>query len=412
MLKRLGKSRYVWLLLTALGGSALDARHQPDALALLDKAVAAARAIDTVSYKFESGSPAGALGFVVGEVRMKRRTNYVDSWILVSGTVREMPQQGLKDAGFAFATDGERSYSLDHAEKQWASAALVDDPDAAARLIGFGAWGVLRDFVEHKPYWMELTSAVVLKLENPMVFAGVPCNVLLAAFDSPRGLLEVRWYFGREDHLPRGQRWSSATTGQGGDFLFTIQDLRTGLAVERDDFRLAAPSGYVTTSSDLPGAQVGNPAPDWQLTTHTGEPLSLQQLRGKVVVMDFWNSSCYLCHNMMPGIQALHEELRGQDVVILGFNIWEQGDAAAYWRERGFTYPFLPQSDDVAQRYGVVVQPSVVVVGKDGKVVFSQNGAVPDRKASIRAAIQGALREPLDQAPPRTVKKDSSSSGR
>lgn len=391
MLKRLGKTWTAWLLLTVLGSGSLAAQRAPDALALLDKAVAAARAVDTVSYRFESGGPGQSFGWVVGEVRMKRRDHYDTSWILARGTVSEMPQQGLETVDFAFATDGERAYSVDHAEKRWTTAALADEPDAAARLVGFGAWGVLRDFVEHKPYWMELDSAEVLQLEEPTTFAGVPCDVLHAVFDAPQGKTEVRWYLGREDHLPRGQQWSNPALGKAADFPFVIHDLRLGFAVEREDFQLVAPEGYSAVYSDLAGARIGSPAPAWQLATQDGEKLSLQQLRGKVVVMDFWTSSCYLCHNLMPGIQALHEEFRGQRVVILGFNIWEQGDAAAYWQKRGFTYPFLPQSDEVAQGYGIVAQPSVVVVGKDGKVVFSQLGAVPDRTASIRAAIRGVL---------------------
>ena len=107
-------------------------------------------------------------------------------------------------------------------------------------------------------------------------------------------------------------------------------------------------------------------------------------------MLDFWNTWCYLCRTQTPGIAALAAELGGEDVRFFGVNIFETGDPAAYWRERGFPFPILLEGEDLAAALDLPYQPAVAVVDARGEVVFTQLGASPDRTEKVRRAIAQA----------------------
>ena len=85
----------------------------------------------------------------------------------------------------------------------------------------------------------------------------------------------------------------------------------------------------------------GEPAPDFELRTIEGELLTLSDLRGSIVWVNFWAVSCEPCRTEMPAMQRIAEAY-GEDVAILGVNWGEDPERAADFAERlGITYPIL-----------------------------------------------------------------------
>jgi peroxiredoxin len=120
--------------------------------------------------------------------------------------------------------------------------------------------------------------------------------------------------------------------------------------------------------------EVGETAPDWQLTGADGEAHSLSSYRGQVVVMDFWATWCLPCAKVMPRMQKLHEKFSNRAVVVFGVNAWENGDAVALMKEKRYSYELLLNGERIAEAYRVTTLPVVYIVGLDGKIIYCHEG--------------------------------------
>lgn len=138
---------------------------------------------------------------------------------------------------------------------------------------------------------------------------------------------------------------------------------------------------------------MGDAAPDFNLTSLDGNQVSLASLKGEVVLLDFGATWCRPCKAAMPTIQKLHEAYKDKGVVILGVNTWEKNADAAkdYMARNKFTYGRLLNGDDLAKAYGVTGIPTLVIIGKDGKVAMADMGLSDDTGASLRKVIDAAL---------------------
>jgi thiol-disulfide isomerase/thioredoxin len=139
--------------------------------------------------------------------------------------------------------------------------------------------------------------------------------------------------------------------------------------------------------------KVGDAAPDFALKDLSGAEVSLASLKGKVVVLDFWATWCGPCKAAMPVIQKLHDEYASKGVAVLGVNTWEQNQKAVrdYIASKKYTYPCLLDGDKLAEAYGVPGIPTLVVIGKDGKVALIEVGLSDATGGGLRTAIDAAL---------------------
>jgi len=76
--------------------------------------------------------------------------------------------------------------------------------------------------------------------------------------------------------------------------------------------------GLLVTSCAEPSvARVGEPAPDFKLQNLDGQYISLSDLRGKPVLLNFWATWCKFCRDEMPYLQQVYEEWSGKGLVVL-----------------------------------------------------------------------------------------------
>ncbi len=128
----------------------------------------------------------------------------------------------------------------------------------------------------------------------------------------------------------------------------------------------------LTRLSDSAGgdsAMVDSAAPDFSLPSLNGHELSLGQLRGKPVLINFWATWCGPCVAEMPLLDATAQQYLG-DLVVLGVN---QGESAAkvnnFVQLRGFSYPFLiDAAQNVGDLYKVSAYPTSVFIDADGVI--------------------------------------------
>jgi peroxiredoxin len=116
------------------------------------------------------------------------------------------------------------------------------------------------------------------------------------------------------------------------------------------------------------GPEIGKRAPDFTLLTLDGKEVSLSQFRGKVVLLNFWATSCPACDEETPYIQAVFDNWPHDQLEIITVSI---GERAAFVRSfvesRGLTFPTLLDSDEtVSQIYQVSYFPTTFFINADG----------------------------------------------
>lgn len=123
----------------------------------------------------------------------------------------------------------------------------------------------------------------------------------------------------------------------------------------------------------------GEAAPDFTLKNMQGEEVTLSDLRGKVVLVNFWATWCPPCRQEMPSMEELYQHLKSQDFEMLAINVEENGPEAVdkFLKDKSHSFPILfdPQSQ-VQRLYNVTKYPETFVVDRNGIVVEHVMGAI------------------------------------
>jgi peroxiredoxin/outer membrane lipoprotein-sorting protein len=140
-------------------------------------------------------------------------------------------------------------------------------------------------------------------------------------------------------------------------------------------------------SSPIAGAE----APDFTLPDSGGHSVHLRDLRGKVLVVDFWATWCPPCRAQMPILQRMQTELASKGLVVLGLDIGEDAETvSAFAKRQSYTFALLLGAEpDVSAKYYVEAYPTTFVVDRRGRIAYRElGGSSPDK---LRSAVQAAL---------------------
>ncbi len=136
-------------------------------------------------------------------------------------------------------------------------------------------------------------------------------------------------------------------------------------------------------------------APSFEVTTFDGRTLTSEDLRGEVVVVNFWATWCPPCRLEMPALQALHEERASDGLVVLGLatDATGEGPIRAFLEERGFTYPVARAGGSLKRAFGGITGiPTTFVLDREGRIRHRVVGYfVPP---AMKSAVGRLLEEP------------------
>ena len=137
------------------------------------------------------------------------------------------------------------------------------------------------------------------------------------------------------------------------------------------------------------------PAPDFTLKSAEGAILRLGELRGRVVLVNFWATWCGPCKVEMPHLNRLHEKYRASGFVLLGVNIDDDPrQASALATRMGLKFPVLLDTDkSVTRRYALDSMPGTVLIDRDGKVRHVHKGYREGVEATYDAQIRALVKE-------------------
>jgi len=125
-----------------------------------------------------------------------------------------------------------------------------------------------------------------------------------------------------------------------------------------------------------PLISVGSIALDWTLPLYNkNENISLFGLRGKVILLDFWFKNCGPCIESVPHLNAINEKFKNKKFEILSINTWDsKKDIGWFCNKHKVTYQVLMNGKDIAEKYGASGFPTVILLDKQGKVLYSATG--------------------------------------
>ncbi len=140
-------------------------------------------------------------------------------------------------------------------------------------------------------------------------------------------------------------------------------------------------------------------APEWDNATWINStPLSLAQLQGKVVLVEFWTFGCINCQNVQPALKEWHNDYSDKGLVIVGMHAPEFDyekkleNVQQAVKERGIKYAVAIDNDfKTWNKFAVRAWPTMYLVDKQGYIRYSQIGEGAYDKS--RAAIEGLLAE-------------------
>ena len=137
-------------------------------------------------------------------------------------------------------------------------------------------------------------------------------------------------------------------------------------------------------------------APDFSLMSLDGRPLRLRDLRGKLVLLNFWATWCAPCLHEMPSMERLYQTFKPTEFILLAVSMDRQGAEVArpYADNLKLTFPILLDSaSEVARQYGVRGLPTTYLIAPDGVLLGAAVGARDWYRTEAKALLAGLLRQ-------------------
>lgn len=163
-------------------------------------------------------------------------------------------------------------------------------------------------------------------------------------------------------------------------------------ALDQPSFRATYREAVPVPAAEAPTLQ-SKRAPLFALQGLAGAPVRLAAYKGRVVVLDFWETHCAPCIRDMPQLQLLQARYQGKGVVVLGMladnSPGAQGRAPGILKRQGATYQNLVVSKEIAAAYHVNSFPHQLVIGRTGIIELDHTGG--EAMAALTAAIERAL---------------------
>ena len=186
---------------------------------------------------------------------------------------------------------------------------------------------------------------------------------------------------------------------------------------------------FIANMPEMPGAGgegppesklTGSTAPDFTLERMDGSgKVTLSDLKGQVVILDFWATWCGPCKRGLPGLNKLDEwvQAEGLNAQIFAVNVWEEGQSdkvKKFWADNKYSTKVLMGSADkkLTDNYQISGIPMTAVIGTDGNIIEIHSGFAPGMDEMLKKSILEALGKSVlkvegDDAKPENPKQPS-----
>ena len=152
---------------------------------------------------------------------------------------------------------------------------------------------------------------------------------------------------------------------------------------------------FVTSLGGGSLLEIGAVAPSWKLREPNSNKryLSLEQLKGKVVVVDFWSLGCPPCMKMVAELNTVAKDFENRQVAVVGISAWGESkiDVFRLKQKRNLSYHLLVGSSEVVTAYKVDALPTLYILDKEGKIAHRHQGFMS--REALKEAVLSVLGE-------------------
>jgi peroxiredoxin len=213
--------------------------------------------------------------------------------------------------------------------------------------------------------------------------------------DATAGLLRLRELRGRRSWISR--RWLLAATGTLGICICLMalpspkvlahRCLECSVAV----WQSLLPSA--PAQSDLKPPSRRSLAPDFSLKDASGKDVKLAELKGKVVLVNFWATWCEGCQVEIPWFVEFQKEYASRGLVVVGISMDDDGwkSVKPWLKEKKVNYPIVIGNEGLGKQYGLDGMPLTALVDREGRIADVHAGIV--EKAATQEKIRALLQE-------------------
>jgi cytochrome c biogenesis protein CcmG/thiol:disulfide interchange protein DsbE len=149
-----------------------------------------------------------------------------------------------------------------------------------------------------------------------------------------------------------------------------------------------------TALGNSPAPRKGFLAPGFTLESNSGAKFSLEDQKGKVLLINFWTSWCPPCRAEMPAIQRVYTDYRGDGLVVIGINATDQDELTSvksFIADKQLTFPILFDDDgEISRQYNLHSLPTSFFVDQNGIIQDVVIGG-PMAEALLRSRIERML---------------------
>jgi len=191
--------------------------------------------------------------------------------------------------------------------------------------------------------------------------------------------IDPQSYFVRKDKMTSKSISPSGVSNLSVTITFSVARTTANIDESLFSFDPQATKAKLRTAvqKDALTKSIGTEAPNFSMSDLNGKEIELSQLRGKVVLLNFWSSWCVPCRAEMPTIELLHRQLKDKGLVVLGIDEEETQIQATFLRNSGFSFASIAEPKrQVSNRFGVGGIPTTVLIDQKGYIRAYNQGTV------------------------------------
>ena len=381
----------VTLLLSTL---ILSAQELPDAATINRQVKEASGQRKSIEYTKELTGEVTLDGKRVTEVvalgrRIPAQSTIGKQFIALDNPGKARIDLQLVGGGNLLVSDGESTWTYRPSTKTYTKVAAAQTPDGvAANMAVMDVLGFFADTKTTKTVRQEsitvdgqtfdcwvLTSSVKIPAQAAM--GGELSEGIMTSWIDKQHFIEVQEEIAYSVKVPPSA--GAAPVEYISKIRQVIRDLKVDQPVSDERFAFAPPADAREQPVQTEGNRVdltGKDAPSFRGVSLEGKAYSLDELRGRPVLLDFWASWCGPCIRSMPTLEKLYAEHRADGLIILGIDVGEKRETVEkFLSTRTIPYPVIMGDEaGIPSAYGVSAFPTFVMIGQDGRVTAHQIG--------------------------------------
>jgi len=212
----------------------------------------------------------------------------------------------------------------------------------------------------------------------------------------------IHLFINKVTGLPVGRFSRSRTADFGKEVTnYYTEESYFNYTIDQDNINAASfaiPEGFHQTKEPQEQPSLlttGTMAPDWTLYDTGGKKTSLSQMKGKIVLMDFFFVGCVPCMNTLAPLDRIHEKYKDKNLVILSISTRDNKELVmAFKKAQLIKNQMYPDGGDVAKLYHITGAPTFYFIDKEGKIASVTMGYDDDFEKRATSVINALLNKP------------------